>query len=173
MNFFIKAIIRAWWAPEHRLSCASNRWRQIVAELDKRGGRKHEAGAFLLGFDLGGRREVHAAVFYDELDQDAYATGVCILHGDAFAKLWSLCRDKGLTVVADVHTHPGAGYQSLSDKANPMVARRGHVAIILPDFAKWPLRREHVGIYEYLGEHEWIDRSPAYAPRFFYTGFWS
>jgi hypothetical protein len=173
MNFSIKAIIRAWWAPEYRLSCPPEYWRQIVAELDRRGQRRHEAGVFLLGVERDGRREVRAVVFYDDLDPQAYATGVCVLHGEAFAKLWALCREKNLTVVADAHTHPGAGFQSASDKVNPMVARPGHIAIIVPDFARWPIRQDQLGIYEYRGQHEWTDCSPARVRRFFYTGFWS
>lgn len=173
MNFSIKATIRAWWAPKHRLSCSSGYWQQIVAELDRRGRRQHEAGVFLLGIERDERREVRATVFYDDLDPQAYATGVCMLHGDAFAKLWALCRAKNLTVVADAHTHPGPGVQSASDKGNPMVATAGHIAIIVPDFARWPIRPDQLGVYEYRGQHEWTDRSPARAPQFFYTGFWS
>ena len=94
----------------------------------------------MLGSDANGRREVPAAIYYDELDPEAYSTGVCVLHGDAFAKLWAECRKRKLTVVADVHTHGGAAYQSGSDKTNPMVARAGHIAIIVPDFAAWPIR---------------------------------
>ena len=173
MSFSITATIRAWWAPEHRLSCPHARWKRLVAELDHRGERTHEAGAFLLGFERRGRLEVADVVFYDDLDPDAYATGVCVLHGDAFAKLWALCRARKLSVVADVHTHPGAGFQSLSDRTNPMVARQGHIAIILPDFARWPIVPERMGIYEYRGDHQWTDRSPGRFPRFFYTGLWS
>ena len=54
-----------------------------------------------------------------------------------------------------------------------MVARAGHLAIILPDFARWPVAPDRMGIYEYRGDHEWTDRSPARSSRFFYTGFWS
>jgi hypothetical protein len=173
MNFSIIAIIRAWWAPEHRLNCSYARWRSLIAELDRRGERRHEAGVFLLGREWYGRLEVAGAIFYDDLDPHAYDTGVCVLHGDAFAKLWALCRERKLTVVADIHTHPSAGFQSASDKANPMVARAGHIAIIVPDFARWPIPPERMGIYEYSGDHQWIDRSPARSPQFFYTGFWS
>ncbi|HKX50767.1 MAG TPA: hypothetical protein VJQ48_10100 [Candidatus Binatia bacterium] len=173
MNFSIRAIIREWWAPSHRVSCPGAYWQSVVGELDRRGGRVHEAGAFLLGIERAEKREVQSAIFYDELDPQAYETGVCILHGDAFAKLWALCRARKLTVVADVHTHPGAGFQSLSDKTNPMVARAGHIAIILPNFARWPIDRRQLGIFEYRGEHEWTNRSPSHAPDFFYTGFWS
>lgn len=173
MTFSMKAIIRAFWAPDCRLSCTARYWRFVVAELDRRGGQTHEAGAFLLGNVRNGVREVKSAVFYDELDSSAYDSGVCILHGDAFAKLWAICRAKGLTVVADAHTHRGRGIQSRSDKANPMVAREGHVAIIVPDFAHWPIDHRRIGIYEYRGQHEWTDRSPSRVRNFFYVGFWS
>jgi len=176
MSFSIRATIRAWLAPEHCLVCPSGHWREIVAELKRRTEDRHEAGVFLLGVEQGGRRHVRAAIFYDDLDPRAYASGVCILHGDAFAKLWALCRERNLTVVADVHTHPGSGAQSDSDKANPMVARAGHIAIIVPDFARWPISRRRLGVYEYRGQHAWTDRSPGRSPgaaNFFYTGLWS
>jgi hypothetical protein len=172
MTFSFKATIRDWLAPSHRLSCPSRYWREIIAELRRRGQNRHEAGVFLLGVEEHGRRRVQAAIYYDELDPQAYATGVCVLHGDAFAKLWALCRERKLTVVADAHTHGGAGIQSEADRTNPMVARTGHIAIIVPDFARWPIRRDRLGIYEYHGQHEWTDRS-ARPLRFFYTGFWS
>jgi hypothetical protein len=172
MTFSFKATIRAWLAPKHRLTCRSRYWREIVAELYRRGQNRHEAGVFLLGAERGGRREVQSAVYYDDLDPDAYTTGVCVLHGDAFAKLWAVCRERKLTVVADAHTHGGPGNQSEADRTNPMVATAGHIAIIVPDFARWPIRWRRLGVYEYRGQHEWFDRS-ARARRFFYTGFWS
>ena len=173
MTFSIKTTIREWWAPEHRLTCPATLWRQIVSELDRRGERWHEAGAFLLGVEKNGRLEVKSAVYYDDLDANAYSTGVCVLYGDAFSALWARCRADRLTVVADVHTHPGTGSQSHADKTNPMVARAGHIAIIVPDFARWPIRDSRMGIYEYQGQYEWINRSPDRARDFFYTGFWS
>ena len=173
MSFSIKATIRAWLAPEHGLSCSAEYWRRIVAELERRGGHRHEAGVFLLGIERNGRREVSDSIFYDELDPHAYDTGVCVLHGDAFAKLWALCREKKLTVVADVHTHGGIALQSHTDKTNPMVARSGHNAIIVPNFARWPIPADALGIYQYRGQHIWVDRGPPRSRDFFYTGYWS
>jgi hypothetical protein len=173
MTFCIRAIIRAFAAPEHRLSCPSGLWNRVLLELDQRGARQHEAGAFLLGADRDGRRAVIDVVYYDDLDPRAYASGICILRGDAFAKLWSLCREKQLTVVADVHTHPGCATQSGSDRTNPMVSRQGHIAIIVPDFAASPVAHDRLGIYEYRGQHAWNDHSGRRGRAFFYTGFWS
>lgn len=173
MISFIRVTIRAWLAPEYRLSCSATFWRQIVGELRRRGDGRHEAGAFLLGHEQDGRRRISDVIYYDDLDQAAYDSGVCILHGDAFAALWSACRARQLTVVADVHTHPGAGFQSWSDRTNPMIARAGHIALILPCFGHWPVAPSHFGIYEYPGDHNWFDRSPPRNPGFFYTGMWS
>ena len=173
MTFSLKATIRAWLAPRHRLTCPSRYWREIVGELYRRGENRHEAGVFLLGVARDGRREVQDTIYYDELDPRAYESGVCVLHGDAFAKLWALCRERKLTVVADAHTHGGEGFQSEADRTNPMVAQPGHIAIIVPKFAAPPVRYEDLCIYEYQGEHRWAERNHRRCAQFVYTGFWS
>jgi hypothetical protein len=173
MTFSIKTIIRAFAAPKHQVCCPGPLWSEVLEELSRRGGNRHEAGAFLLGVNLAGRRQVSDVVYYDDLDPRAYDSGVCILRGPSFSRLWEICRESQLTVVADIHTHPAAAFQSLSDKANPMVARSGHIAFIVPNFAAAPVRRDELGIYEYVGEHQWINRSPDRAAGFLYTGFWS
>ena len=173
MTFSIKATIRAFVAPDHRLSMPKAMWRTMLAELRRRGGGRTEAGAFLLGQMEGARRRVTAIVYYDQLDPGAYTSGVCVLQGDAFARLWQHCREHRLTVVADIHTHPAQAFQSGSDRTNPMVAREGHIAIIVPDFASEPVAQEELGIFEYRGEHKWFNRTEAQAPGFFYHGFWA
>jgi proteasome lid subunit RPN8/RPN11 len=173
MAFSLTATIRAFVAPNHRLRCSSRLWRRIIAELERRGENRHEAGAFLLGVSDGARKEVREAVYYDQLDPRAYDSGVCVLHGDAFALLWSLCREKNLTVVADVHTHPDAAFQSDADRTNPMVAREGHIAIIVPNFARWPIKSSALGVYEYIGDHAWHSRGGRHAAQNLYRGFWA
>jgi proteasome lid subunit RPN8/RPN11 len=173
MNFSTQTIIRALVAPKHRLRCSRKLWAAISRELDRRGERRHEAGAFLLGHVEDGRRVVSDVVFYHELDDHAYDSGVCILEAPAFAKLWALCRERKLTVVGDVHTHGGLAIQSESDRTNPMIARAGHIALIVPYFARTPVHMRKLGIYEYRGNHEWNDRSAKLFNRFFYVGWWS
>ena len=173
MTFSIKTTIRAFAAPKHRLNCATSLWVRMMTELHRRTQGRHESGAFLLGRDRAGRRDAIDVIYYDDLDQTAYASGVCILKADAFSKLWAICRARNATVVADVHTHPGAAFQSEADRTNPMIARLGHIAIIVPNFAVPPVRYEDLGIYEYQGEHRWWDRSQRRCRKFVYTGFWS
>ena len=173
MSFSILTTIRAFLAPDHHISCRTRFWRRILRELELRGEGRHESGAFLLGEKTSGRLRVRDVVYYDELDPEAYSTGVCVLHGDAFAKLWAICRERGLTVVADAHTHPGYACQSPQDRANPMVARSGHIAIIVPRYAQTPVVHSELGIYEYCGEHTWKNQKGKFGRRFFYAGFWS
>ena len=90
----------------------------------------------------------------------------------AFARLWTLCRERKLTVIGDVHTHPGPAHQSGLDRTNPMVARAEHVAIIVPNFAASPIDLDRLGIYEYRGNHRWLNRSSRNADRFLYAGIW-
>ena len=164
MTFSIKAIIRALAAPDEVFVCHKHLWRQIVGEIERRGGHKTEAGAFLLGREAPGPARIENVVFYDDLDPNAYSSGACILHSDAFAKLWAVCRAHQLTVLADVHSHPGVGFKVTKTAHQPyVVARTGHVAIILPDYARWPVNQRRFGIYEYRGSHEWADRRPVIA----------
>lgn len=173
MTFSIRTITRALSRRNRGIRIGPTRWTALLAELERRGERRHEAGAFLLGVREGDLREVLDVVFYDELDPAAYSSGVCILHAPAFAGLWSTCRARGLTVVGDIHTHPGGAFQSEADRTNPMVAREGHIAIIVPNFATGHPASERLGIFEYRGDHAWTDHSGACARRFLHNDFWS
>jgi hypothetical protein len=141
------------------LSFSGSLWSDCMAELRRRGSRLHESGCFVLGTVEGMHRRGVRFVYYDELDPKAYASGVCILHGDAFPKLWEICRKVGLSAVADIHTHGGAAYQSEADRRNPMIGRPGHLAVIVPRFAKKPVWRHKLGFFRYEGSHQWTDLS--------------
>ena len=137
------------------LRIAPSLWSDVTTQLHHRTEGRHEAGAFLLGRNDQASRTAVSAVYYDELDPHAYMSGVCILHAEAFSRLWDRCSELGLSVVADVHVHPGRAGQSRSDRENPMIARDGHLALILPRMARPPIRRWSIGLYEYLGDHRW------------------
>ncbi len=172
MSFSIRAIIRAFVAPNHHLSCTTRIWQAGLAELWKRGEGYHESGAFLLGIRTGMRRRVERFVYYDDLDPDCLKAGIVVFDGAYYGRLWELCRELRLEVVADVHTHPGGVCQSMSDRQNPMIAVPGHIAIIVPNLARQAVSARELGIYEYLGNHWWHDHTGILAQRFFYIGRW-
>lgn len=131
-------------------------WKQLIEQLHARTGRgRHESGAFLLGHITDQGREVTQVLYFDDLHPDVHARGVVELPAAAFRSLWAIVRERGLQVVADVHTHPHGARQSEIDRENPLIATRGHIALIVPNFARPPLEREALGIYIYEGDHRW------------------
>jgi hypothetical protein len=143
----------------------------MVTELGRRGRGERESGAFLLSPRDRDGRTVIRVVYLDDLDPDCLV-GAIHLAGSAYPKLWSLCDREQLRVVADAHTHPGACCrQSPIDQDNPMVARAGHLALIIPDLARRPITPRDVGVHEYLGDAGWRSWYGTDAAQILYMGW--
>jgi proteasome lid subunit RPN8/RPN11 len=171
MKFSIAGIICRLCAPRHELSCSWWLWRRLLTGLRRRSrNATRESGAFLLGHRTNGRARIVDFVLYDDLDPHSLDTGIVRFDGRHFGALWDLCKRRNLTVVADVHTHPGSSQQSESDRAHPMVTRAGHLALIIPGFAKHPVRRTEVGMYRYLGGKRWETILSGWRRAFFHIG---
>jgi proteasome lid subunit RPN8/RPN11 len=173
MNYLIRAAIRDLVVPENKIRCSSWLWRQGLVELKRRGMSWSESGAFLLGTRESARCTVNQFIYYDDLDPQCLNSGIVRFNGSAFAKLWTICRDAGLEVIADVHTHPGRPFQSRTDQQNPMIGIAGHIAIIVPNLAQRVVQSKELGIYEYQGNHKWQSYLGKEASKFFYIGLWS
>lgn len=167
----IRRAIRARVAPEHSLAISAEDWRRLWAVLHSKSNGVRESGAFLLGIQTGGRREVRSFVPYDELDGHCLDTGIVQFDGAGYSKLWDLCEAQALQVVGDVHTHPANAFFSEADRAHPMISQVGHVAIVFPDFAVGQPDVESVGAYIYKGAHEWTAFEPGRARRKLYIGW--
>ena len=172
MNFSIAPTIRRLLSPRHELSCSWLLWRRLCSALRQRGrASTRESGAFLLGrIEPDGRRCITDYVLYDDVDPRCLDTGIVRFDGRHFGTLWAYCKARSLAVVADVHVHPGAADQSDSDRAHPMISQRGHIALILPNFAAPPLRRAQVGLYKYQGAKQWAVIRPSLRADFFHIG---
>ena len=146
---------------------------ELISELARRAGGLRESGAFLLARADSGSRRVTSIVYYDDLDPSALDGGVA-LFAPAFGRLWSICAAVGLRVVGDVHTHPGPHTkQSDIDRDNPMVARVGHVAIIVPNLAAGTVRPVDVGVHRYRGDDGWSSFFGRKAEGMIYVGRWA
>ena len=158
MEFSISTLGRIAFGPPPEIICADRTWRGGMAELRRRAGGYRESGAFLLG-SKGSRRHIDEFIYYDDIDPHALDTGIVVIDGRKLGPLWAHCRATGRQVVADVHVHPGGCFQSASDKANPIIAEVGYIAIIIPDHATRSTRPGQIGVYQYLGSRRWRDRS--------------
>lgn len=143
-----------------RLEFSRTTWWRLLRELRRRGGGRRESGAFLLGRRTSGVASIRDFVCYDDLDPRALKSGCVTFHGSGFPRLWEICRERDLQVIADVHTHPGRDTrQSGIDQRHPMIPVAGHIALIVPQFAtgnRFSLRG--VGVHEYRGGN-WKDRT--------------
>lgn len=142
-------------------------WRRAIHDLRTRGRGQRESGAFLLGVRQGARGFCTGHICYDDLDPNAYQHGGIAFHATGCAALWTLCRERKLEILADVHTHPGDDTrQSPIDQRNPMLPIVGHTAMIVQNYAHapwWSLRG--VGVYEYMGNFAWRTHDPVQARR--------
>jgi hypothetical protein len=130
-------------------------WWHLLRELRRRGAGVRESGAFVLGRRNGATAKVSKFVFYDDIDPHALNSGIVRLSGHAMNAVWETCAQLGLEVLADVHTHPGDSGQSGSDKEHPMVSTAGHIALIVPNFARRVFDLAAVGHYRYQGGKRW------------------
>lgn len=141
-------------------------WRDLLSELWARGRGRRESGAFLLGHQQSQRRSrVTRVVYFDDLEAASLNGAVHLTHV-AYFRLWELCRQIGLEVLGDVHTHPGSIVsQSHIDQDNPLIAQVGHLALIVPHYAQGTIAITDVGVYEYQGDKGWATRSGALVHR--------
>lgn len=174
MNFFTRLSIRVFVARRSRVRIAPAMWAELLAELRQRGRGNRESGAFLLArADGRAATTVARVVYFDDLDPTCL-TGAILIQSAAFTTLWKICSERGLRVIADVHTHPSDFVnQSDIDRANPMIATSGHVAIIVPRFARDDVGAASCGVYVYRGAHEWDVKLGVRAARALYVGRWA
>jgi proteasome lid subunit RPN8/RPN11 len=153
-----------------RLSCPTKLWETILLDLQRRGRGEVESGGFLLGVRHGDGCLVREFLAYDDVDPNALQ-GAILFDGSRMDVVWDRCRQQKLEVVADVHTHPGGYGQSSIDRANPMIPERGHIALIIPNFADLSYRPGEIGIYEFLGKREGWKNHSREGRDFFYVGW--
>ena len=151
------SIVRTTTPPSPpKLACSRELWQRLLGQLRERGGfGVRESGAFLLGHEAHSMRRISQFVLYDDLDAHSLDLGIVHFDGRHYGKLWERCRAMNTMVVADVHTHPFGSQQSPSDRAHPMIASAGHIALILPQFAMGNASMEEIGMYRYLGGRRW------------------
>ncbi|MGW1419842.1 Mov34/MPN/PAD-1 family protein [Bradyrhizobium manausense] len=159
----VLSIIRTIWSrlrPTPRLRCDERLWREILRELRVRGQGRRESGGFLLGRVEGETKIITSFLPYDAVDPHCLQ-GIIIFDGSRMDDVWRICEQQGCSVVADVHTHPGASYrQSDVDQSHPMIPERGHLALIVPNYANRDYMPGEFGIHEYRGRRDgWSDLS--------------
>ena len=138
-----------------RLEISKQKWSELILQLKVSGNGINERGAFLLASK--DSKVISDFICYDELEPTCYDSKIIVFQTDGYRILWKYCLDNNLIVVADVHTHPHKWTgQSLADMQHPMILQKGHIALIVPNYAQGRINSlRGVGVYEYQGDKKW------------------
>lgn len=83
-------------------------------------------------------------------------SGLCVLIGpEELHRINVWLYETGLTVVAQVHSHPGSAYHSDTDSALPIATTVGSLSIVVPNFSSRPFSVTRCAVYRLLPDIGW------------------
>ncbi|HEX8459354.1 MAG TPA: Mov34/MPN/PAD-1 family protein [Pyrinomonadaceae bacterium] len=92
--------------------------------------------------------------------------GVCVsVDGRELHRINVWLHSRGLTLVAQLHSHPTEAYHSDTDDTYPIATTTGSLSLVVPDFAVAPFSLEDCAIYRLLPPLSWVELSPEDAAR--------
>lgn len=92
--------------------------------------------------------------------------GVCVtVDGSELHRINVWLHGRGLTLVAQLHSHPDEAYHSDTDDTYPIATTTGSLSLVIPDFAVAPFSLENCAVYRLLPPRGWVELSPEDASR--------
>lgn len=94
--------------------------------------------------------------------QQAVRTGegvAVMVDGDGLFEMNRLLNERGLRLVAQVHSHPTEAYHSDTDDQFSTITARGGLSLVVPDFARDPFSLHSCAVYRLEAGGEWSEVS--------------
>jgi len=86
--------------------------------------------------------------------------GVCVTVGsEELHRLNVWLYQQGLTLLAQLHSHPGAAYHSDTDDTFPIATAVGSLSLVIPDFARSPYALSECAVYRLTRSGGWASLS--------------
>lgn len=131
-------------------------WQATWAGLRERGGGVREAACVWLGTRSGTVEHAFDVVYLDDLPGTTARRVQHRTSREGVDMLLACARDRKMSLVADIHTHPGRRVDlSEIDQAHPIEFRVGLLALVLPHFATTEPDITTIGLHEYAGDGRW------------------
>jgi proteasome lid subunit RPN8/RPN11 len=138
---------------------------EIQAHLRRVGRDGYEGLGLLVGRQDGERFEVTQAVIPAQRHRRT-SDGVCVIvEGPELHRLNVWLYRKKLTLVAQIHSHPGRAYHSDTDDAYAVATTVGCLSLVVPDFARRPFELRDVASYRLDAKARWKPLSRAEVAR--------
>ena len=84
--------------------------------------------------------------------------GVCVtVDGDELHRINVWLFERGMTLIAQLHSHPGLAYHSDVDNAYPIITAVGGLSLVVPDFARDPFSLSRCAVYRLKPPCEWVE----------------
>jgi hypothetical protein len=84
-------------------------------------------------------------------------TGVCVtVDGKELHRINVWLFRHGLTLIAQLHSHPTEAYHSETDDMFPIVTTVGGLSLVIPDFASRPFSLEDCAVYRLTAKRGWV-----------------
>ena len=88
--------------------------------------------------------------------------GICVVvDGSELHRINRWLYEQGMTLIAQLHSHPGEAYHSATDDTFPIATAVGSLSLVVPDFARNPFSLERCAVYRLAGDGSWIELSDA------------
>lgn len=80
-----------------------------------------------------------------------------IVDGDALFEMNVMLNERGLRLIAQLHSHPDEAYHSETDDRYSVVTARGGLSLVIPDFASGPFSLASCAVYRLESGGEWVE----------------
>jgi proteasome lid subunit RPN8/RPN11 len=100
--------------------------------IREHGAQRHEAALCWAGTVAEGRALVTTTLLFTTA---AHRAGVHVSSAQT-GLLYAHCHARGLTLLAQVHSHPGDAFHSVVDERSPHSAERGFLSMVVPNFGR-------------------------------------
>lgn len=74
-----------------------------------------------------------------------------VVDGDAIFEMNALLFERGLRLLAQMHTHPGRAYHSDTDEQYSLITAEGGLSVVIPDFASADFDLRSCAVYRLRG----------------------
>ncbi|HEY6183484.1 MAG TPA: Mov34/MPN/PAD-1 family protein [Terriglobales bacterium] len=82
--------------------------------------------------------------------------GVCVTVGpDELHRLNVQLYAQKMSIIAQLHSHPGSAYHSETDDSFPIATTVGCLSLVIPDFACFPFSLGRCAVYRLTAEGAW------------------
>lgn len=135
----------------------------IQQHLRDAGSTHCEGVAFWAGQTSADVFEVHAALVPAQIQTRSNEGVGVMITGDELFRMNVWLHQNGMTVVAQLHSHPGEAYHSDTDNDFSIVTQAGGLSIVVPDFARGPFSLDSAAVYRLDAHGAWSELDAATA----------